>query len=140
MKEITPYLTFDGNCREAMTFYASSLGAELQMMPFSEAPKGEFTFPQEAKDRVMHARLSKGQAVLMASDSLPGMPFHAGSNFSVTVDCDSAEEVESLFAALQKNGEVTMPVQDTFWGAHFGMLTDQFGINWMFNYDKPQQS
>ena len=140
MKEMTPYLNFNGNCREAMTFYAECLGAELQIMPFSQAPKDQFNFPEEAKDKVMHARLTKGSAVLMASDCPPGMPLQQGNNFSVSVNCDSSEEVDRLFAALGKNGNAMMPAQDTFWGAHFGMLTDQFGINWMFNFDKPKQA
>src|SRR4051794_23085329 len=71
MKEITTYLNFNGNCREAMTFYAKCLGAELQLMPFSEVP-GDF--PKEAKDLIMHARISKGRTLLMASDCPPGKP------------------------------------------------------------------
>lgn len=135
MKEITAYLTFDGNCRQAVQFYEKCLGAELQMMPFSE---GKFDFPAEAKDRIMHAKLTKGNAVLMASDAMPGMPFRQGNNFSVTVSCESLQEIERLFAALGEKGKVTMPLQDVFWGARFGMLTDQFGINWMFNFDMPK--
>jgi PhnB protein len=135
MKEITTYLTFDGNCREAMTFYAKCLGAELYIMPFSEGPCN--TSP-EAKDRTLHARLTKGPAVLMASDTMPGMPFQQGNNFSVNINCESLEEIERLFAAFGEKGKVTMPLQDTFWKAHFGMLTDRFGINWMFNFDLSQ--
>lgn len=137
MKEINTYLAFDGNCREAMTFYQECLGAELQVMPFSEAP---CNIPPEAKDRVMHARLAKGPAVLMASDTMPGMPFQQGSNFSVSLNCESLQETERIFTALGKDGKVTMPLQDTFWGAHFGMLTDQFGIQWMLHFEKPTQA
>lgn len=135
MKEIITYLTFDGNCKDAMQFYEKCLGAELQMMPFSDAPGGA---SGAAKDRVMHARLTKGSAKLMASDTMPGMPFQQGNNFSISIDCESTEEVDSLFGALAENGKPTMKPQDMFWGAYFGMLTDQFGINWMFNFDKPQ--
>ena len=136
MKELTTYLNFDGNCREAMTFYAKCLGAELQMMPFSEAP---IASPKESKDRIMHARLSKGAAVLMASDAMPGMPFQQANNFAIATTCESPQEIEKLFAALSEKGKVTMPLQETFWAARFGMLTDQFGVNWMFNLYKPQQ-
>ena len=135
MKEITTYLMFDGNCREAMTFYEKCLGADLQIMPFSEAP-GDF--PPAAKDRVMHASLTRGQANLMASDTMPGMPLQQGNNFSVSINCESLQEIERLFTAFGENGKVTMPLQDTFWGARFGMLTDQFGINWMFNFELPK--
>jgi PhnB protein len=136
MKDITTYLTFNGNCREAMKFYAKCLGAELFIMPFSEAP-GDF--PKEAKDRIIHARLAKGAIALMASDTMPGMPFQQGNNFSVAVGCESLQDIERLFAAFSEKGKVTMPLQETFWAARFGMLTDQFGINWMFNFDKPKQ-
>jgi PhnB protein len=137
MKPFITYLTFDGNCREAMKFYERCFAAELQLMPFSEMP-GEV--PKDAKDRVMHGRLAKNDVVLlMASDSMPGMPIRQGSNFSINVPCDSVEEIERLFAAVGEEGKVTMALQDTFWGARFGMLTDRFGINWMFNFEKPQQ-
>src|SRR5437016_12235345 len=124
MKEIITYLTFDGTCRDAMKFYERCLGGELQMMHFSETPCDA---PKEAKDRIMHARLVNGSAVLMASDTMPGMPFNQGNNFSICVNCQSSDELERFFAAVGENGKVTMPLQDTFWGARFGMLKDQFG-------------
>jgi len=137
MKAIVTYLNFDGNCREAMKFYQRCLGGELSIMPFSEAP-GDF--PKEAKDRVMHARVTKeGTALLMASDTMPGSNFVQGTNFSISIDCQSAEETDRLFTAFSEKGKITMPLQDAFWGARFGMLRDQFGINWMFNFEKPKQ-
>jgi PhnB protein len=136
MKEMVTYLNFDGNCRQAMTFYQRCLGGELHMMPFSEVPGDH---PKEAKDRIMHARLANGSAVLMASDTMPGMPFQRGTNFAIAAMTESLEETERLFSALSENGKTTMPLQDTFWGARFGMITDQFGINWMFNFEKPKE-
>jgi PhnB protein len=136
MKGLITYLNFDGNCREAMKFYERSLGGQLHMVPFSEAPGN---FPQEAKDRIMHASLTIGSAAIMASDTMPGTPFKQGNNFSLCINSESLEETEKLFNILGENGKVTMPLQDTFWGARFGMLTDQFGINWMFNFEKPKQ-
>ena len=135
MKELVTYLNFNGNCRDAMKFYERCLGGELQMMPFSEVPGDH---PPEAKNRIIHARLTNGSAVLMASDTMPGMPFQQGNNFAISVHCQSQDELERFFTALGDNGKVTMPLQDTFWGARFGMLTDQFGINWMFNFEKPK--
>ena len=138
MKGIVTYLNFDGNCREAMQFYAKSLGAELQMSPFSDMPGNP---APETKDRIMHARLAKGSTeLLMASDTPPGMPLQPGNNVSVSVHCESVQEIDSLFAAVGQNGSVTMPLQDTFWGARFGMLTDQFGIRWMFNFEHPKKA
>lgn len=139
MTEAVTYLNFDGNCREAMKFYVRCLGGELSLMPFSQVP-GQ-NIPKEAKDRIMHARITKGSKILlMASDTMPGMgaPFQKGNNFWISLQCGSAEEVDRLFNALSEKGNVVMPVQQTFWSARFGMLTDQFGINWMFNFEKPQ--
>jgi len=135
MKTMTAYLNFDGATREAMKFYQQSLGGDLHLMPFSEMP-GDY--PPEAKDRIMHARLTNGSAVLMASDTMPGMPFQKGTNFAICVNCQSQDELERFFSAISEKGNVTMPLQDTFWGARFGMLTDQFGVNWMFNFEKPK--
>src|SRR4051812_28767356 len=126
MKEITTYLNFDGTCREAMTFYAKCLGAELYVMRFSEVP-GDF--PPEAKDKIMHAKLSKGTAtLLMASDAMNGAPFKRGTDTWISINCESLAEIERLFAAIGEGGTVIMGLQDTFWGARFGMLKDRFGI------------
>lgn len=137
MKEVITYLNFDGDCRAAMEFYKTCLGAELQLMPFSEIP-GDFPAKEAAGDRVMHARLTKGSTLLMASDTMPGMPFQQGTNFSVSIGCESLQEIEALFTAMSDKGSVTMPLQDQFWGARFGMLKDQFGVHWMFNFEYPK--
>lgn len=71
----------------------------------------------------------------MASDSPLGRPVHQGDNFAVSLGCEGLEEIKRVFAALSENGAVTMPLADQFWGAHFGMLKDQFGIHWMLNYE-----
>ena len=134
MKLIQPYLIFDGNCRDAMTFYKEALAAELDLMPWNEAPG----VPPAEEGRVIHARLHKGAAILMASDNAPGMAWHQGDNFSVCLDCDSPDEQDRCFAALGAGGHITMPLGDTFWGARFGMLVDRFGINWMLSYALPQ--
>jgi PhnB protein len=136
MKDIHAYLIFDGNCRNAMTFYAKNFDAKLQIMSFGEAP-GEM--PQDAKDRIMHARLSKGSTTLMASDSMPGTPHHVGDNVFISVQCDSVEEIEKLFKSFSEKAKaIKMPLQETFWAERFAMVTDQFAVNWMFNLDKAQ--
>lgn len=136
MKSIDVYLTFDGNCREAMTFYSEALNAPLEMMPGGDMPGAADT----DKNRILHARIHKGGVRLMASDTMSMTPFklQQGNNFSISVDCESPEEQDRYVAKLQQGGTLTMPLQDTFWGARFGMLTDKFGIQWMFNFDKPQ--
>lgn len=135
MKGITPYLIFDGNCREAVTFYQQCLGGELYAMTYAE---GEPDSPPEAKDRLIHARLTRGPLVLMASDNRPGMPYRQGNDAWLSLECESDEEVDSLYTALSDGGRGGMAPHDAFWGARFAMLTDRFGINWMLNHERPK--
>src|SRR5215472_14972788 len=135
MKEIVTYLNFDGNCRDAMTFYQRCLGGELTLATFGE---GQPALPETVSSRIMHAGLRNGLAGLMASDTMPGMPRLAGNNFSVSIHCESEDEVDRLYAALAEGGTSTMLPTDAPWGARFGMLTDKFGIQWMFNFEKPR--
>ena len=136
MKDVITYLNFDGDCRAAMEFYKKCLGAELYIMPFSDAPGH---WPKEAKDRTAHATLTKGSTLLMASDTMPGMPFQPGNNFSMMIQCESLQEIEMLFSALGEKGKVTMALQETFWADRFGTPTDQFGVNWIFNLEQPKR-
>ncbi len=142
MYGLVTYSKFDGQCKEAMEFYAKCLGAELTSSPFSEAP-GDPAKIAPVKDRIMHSRLLKdGMPLLMASDIMPGMPgmtFQQGNNFSVCIGCESKDEIQRIFAALSEGGSVTMPLADQFWGSHFGMLNDKFGVGWMLNYEYPKQ-
>jgi PhnB protein len=78
----------------------------------------------------------KGDAILMASDNMPGMRYTQGNSYWVSVQCESLEEIEKLFPLFSDGGKVSMPLQDTFWNARFGMLTDRYGVNWMFNFEK----
>lgn len=137
MKSVNTYLMFNGNCRAAVTFYAKALGVEAEIMTFADVP-GQGS--EADKDRIMHASLPKGSKTpfLMASDTMPNQPHTSGNNFSITINCESKEEIERLFKNMSEGGQVTMGLQDTFWGAHFGMLTDKFGVNWMFNYELPK--
>jgi PhnB protein len=132
MQTIAPYLFFDGNARQVMEFYAQCLDGPLLVTTFGEGACDV----EAAKDRVMHARLTKGSSVLMASDTMPGMPFQTGNNFAVSLDCQSMNEIQSFFTALSAGGSVTLPLNDMPWGAHFGMLIDRFGIHWMLSFDK----
>jgi PhnB protein len=131
MNAINAYLNFDGNTREAMTFYAETLGAEVKIQSNKEAGMAEGNDP----DRTIHAHLHKGPIVLMASDSQPGVPFIQGNNFYICVDCENRPEIERLFTAFSSGGRVLMELQDTFWGARFGMCIDKYGVGWMFNLE-----
>ena len=137
MKELGPYLNFNGNCREAMTFYKECLGGTLTLMTFEESKQD---VPAEMKNQIMHSTLRfTPYASVMASDCMPGQPAVNGTSVTICINCDSVENINAFYAALAKGGKETMPLADTFWGARFGMLKDKFGIQWMFNYDKPQQ-
>lgn len=126
-QKLNPYLNFDGNCAEAMQFYASVFGTELKMMRFSEAP---MPAAPGTENRVMHASLPISDGALMASDTMPGMPLNQGSNVHLCVEFSDANEQTRVFEALAAGGSVTMPLAQQFFG-RFGMLTDRFGIRWM---------
>jgi PhnB protein len=128
ISNVNPYLNFNGTAAKAIKLYESALGAKVEsVMPFGD--KG----PPGTQDRVMHATLRLGAGVVMLSDTMPDMPPPAGNNMHVSVNCDDAADMATKFDALAVGGQVRIPLQDTFWGARFGMLTDAFGINWMFN-------
>jgi PhnB protein len=130
--QINAYLIFNGNCEEAFRFYAASLHAELSLTRFGEAPGCE-DMPPSQKDKVMHVRLQKGEAVLMASDNHPDHPYDGVKGCSVALSVDEVEEADRIFNELAQGGTVVMPMQETFWAKRFGMLTDRFGVPWMIN-------
>jgi PhnB protein len=132
IRQLNPYLNFDGTAAKAIALYEKALGARAEdVRRFGDMPGGS----PEAKDRVMHAVLKLGAGVIMLSDTMPGMPFTPEGNQHVCLDFDDASDLAARFDALAAGGKITMPLQDTFWGAKFGMLTDAFGVRWMFNCD-----
>lgn len=136
---LNPYLTFEGNCREAMTFYKDCLGGELTMQTVGESPACK-DMPSENQEKIMHAALMKnGTVLLMASDDLGPEKVVRGNNISLSLQCTSDEEINSLFPKLAEGGKITMPLAEQFWGGRFGMLTDQFGMNWMMNHQKTKK-
>jgi len=127
---IENYIFFTDQCAEAMRFYAKVLGGKLDaMMTYADAPAGPHN-PPEMADKVIHARLVVGDAVLMASD---GPEAEVRKGFAVTLQVDTSAEVDRLFNALGEGGTITMPVGETFFSKRFGMLTDRFGTPWMIN-------
>jgi PhnB protein len=134
---INVYVNFNGNCREAVEFYAKVFGTEKpQIMTFGETPPNpEFTLPEEAKNLVMHTRLNIDGSTVMFSDVFPGMPYVAGNNISLSIVNTNIEEIKSLFHKLKEGGTVGMELQETFWSKCYGSLKDKFGIEWQLNYD-----
>ncbi|MGA2479137.1 MAG: VOC family protein [Spirochaetia bacterium] len=138
MTGIAAYLTFEGNCREAMTFYKDCLGGDLALQSVGETPAAA-QFPPEAKNKIMHAALTNGPITLYASDNLGNGSSATGNNFSLCINCSSEAEVKKLFSKLSVGGKVGHPLEEQFWGAIFGDFTDKFGIRWMTNWDKPKK-
>jgi PhnB protein len=132
--QLTPYLSFDGNAKQALEFYKEVLGGEIiGLQTFGEA---DYPTPPEADDRVMHAKLSKGDISLMFSDTFPGQSVVVGTNITLTLEPESDEEIQSLYDALRKGGKALTELEDTFWGAKYARVQDQFGIIWELNYQK----
>ncbi len=130
--KLNAYLTFNGECENAMNFYADVLNGELTMMSrFSEMPPSVAEIPESAKNLVMHSTLNLGNFDLMASDTIEPERLNTGNHCSLSVNVDAADEAADVFNSLAEGGIVTMPFEDAFWGGKFGMLTDKFGIQWM---------
>jgi PhnB protein len=137
MEAIIPYLTFNGQAREAFAFYEKALGGQItHMQTFGDVnPEAE----AGDKDRVMHAILKAGQITLMTSDTrCTDHLVHAGEMISLSMNFTDEKSINETYEALAEGAEIVMPLQDTFWNARFGILKDRFGIQWMFNYDKPR--
>jgi PhnB protein len=134
MPQPIPYLAFDGNCADAMRFYAKALGGKLDLLTFGQSPMSEQT-PKNALNRIMHARLAlEGNGSLYAGDSPPGMPYQGIHGVSIALNYDAAAPAERVFNALAADGgKVTMPFGPTFWAKGFGMATDKFGCPWIVN-------
>ena len=133
--QLNPYLTFNGQCEEAFKFYEKCLGGKIEAMFTHEGTPAEQHVPSEWRKKIMHARLTVGDQVMMGSDAPPGR-YEEPKGFSVSVQIKDPAEAERIFQALAENGKVQMPIQQTFWAARFGMLMDQFGIPWMINCEQ----
>lgn len=128
---LSPYLTFPGTCEAAINFYRDALQGQIVSMSYFDST--QMPVPEEYKKKVLHTVLRFGQSMLMASDALPDKALDLGNNVTLSLEFTDAAEQQAKFEALAAGGQITMPLQDTFWGARFGMLTDKFGIQWMMN-------
>jgi len=138
MNKQSVYLFFQGVCEEALQFYEKCFnGKTLMMMRFKDAP--DHQYPEAYANKIMHAEFKAKGLEFMASDGMPGEEVTQGDQIHLALDCESTFEQDNIFEALSEGAEVCMPLNDTFWGARFGMLTDKYGIHWMLNYDYPQK-
>lgn len=134
MEAIIPYLNFNGNAVEALAFYSKALGGTItQSSTFGEANMAE---DESMKNKILHAVFEAGALKFMVSDCPPNVSVTSGDVVSLSLNFTDPDTIEKTFAALAEGGNITMPLQDTFWGARFGMTKDKYGVHWMFNHDK----
>lgn len=127
---LNPYITFDGNARQAMEFYQSVLGGNLNMNTFGEFGAQGTPFA----DKIMHAMLeTDGGLTLMASDPPPDGEYKAGEHISVSLSGEDADELRGYWEKLSAGGTVTIPMEKQMWGDEFGSCMDKFGVPWLVN-------
>jgi len=134
MTQIKSYLTFSGNCREAMTFYKECLGGELTLQTVGETPMSD-KMPDKMKNYILHSTLINGSLVLMGSDMVSEKGLIKGNAVSLMLDCSSEEEIKTSFNKLSEGGTITHALENTFWGAIIGDFTDKFGNNWILHFE-----
>jgi PhnB protein len=135
MSRINAYITFNGNCREAMFFYRDCLGGELTLQAIGDSPIAE-KMPAKMKDCILHATLTRGDLLLMGSDMVGEAGLLKGNAVSLSLSCSSDEEIRSTYEKLAAEGKRDHELEETFWGATFGDLTDRYGNHWLLNYKK----
>jgi PhnB protein len=133
--QISPYLVFDGRCEEAFKFYERCLGGKIEAtFTFGDSPMADKA-PADWRNKIMHARMTVGNTVLMGSDAPPDR-YEEPKSFYMSVGAKDPAEAERMFNELAEGGKVQMPLERTFWAAKFGMLVDRFGIPWMINCEQ----
>ena len=133
--QLTPYLMFNGTCEEALNFYSTTIGGEIKHLSRFEGSPAESM--SEDKQKIMHAHFEGNGVVFMASDGAG--PVGNAGNIHLCLDFSDRNAMDNVFNAMAAGGNISMPLEDTFWGARFGMLTDKYGINWMFNCELEKQ-
>jgi PhnB protein len=131
---LNPYISFDGNAREALAFYENVFGGSLTLSTF-----GDFNPDMPGGDGIMHGMLETPSGfTLMGADTPPGMEFRPGTNIAVSLSGDDAGELRGYWEQLSAGGTVSVPLEKQMWGDEFGACTDKFGISWMVNIGQPQ--
>jgi PhnB protein len=132
---LNPYISFDGTAREAMEFYKDVFGGSLSLNTFGEF--GAHDAPDA--DKIMHSMLETDAGfTLMASDTPPGVEYNPGTNISVSLSGEDADELRGYWEKLSGSGNVTVPLEQQMWGDVFGSCVDRFGISWLVNITQPQ--
>jgi PhnB protein len=137
MAKMSPYLTFNGNCKEAMNFYKEIFGGELSLMTAGESPVAS-QMPPKYHNSILHSSLKTDDFEIMATDMVPG-EFIEGNTVHMCLVCKSEKEIHSLFEKLSAGGKINQPVNQMFFGL-IGDATDKFGKHWVLEFDSPQKA
>jgi PhnB protein len=130
--KLSPRLSFNGQCQEAMDFYERCFGAKIEfMLTYGRSPMADHV-PPEWHEKILHATLAVGESIVYAADAPPDR-YKPPQGFHVTIGVQDAAEAERIFGELSEGGVVQMPLQQTFWTVRFGVLVDRFGIPWEVN-------
>lgn len=134
---VQAYVNFNGNCREAVTFYAEVFSLPMpQIMTYgSMPPDPDFPLPDEARELVMHTDMTICDGLVMFGDVPPGMPYQTGNSIGLVVISKDMDELKAYFHKMKVGGTVDMDLQETFWSKCYGSVVDKFGINWQFSHD-----
>lgn len=138
MKTIS-YLIFEGKAEEAIEFYTNAFNGKVNYVMKGKEAQG-MDVKLEDKDKILHGEVKIAEdCVLYLSDTFSDEKIIKGNNYSITLACDSEEQIETLYEKLSEGGKVMMPLEDTFWNAKHGSLIDKYGVNWNLNYSYEQQ-
>jgi len=135
MALLNPYLNFNGQCREALTFYQQCFEGELALQKISESPMAA-RMPSEKGAHILHGALTKDGTVLLMGSDMIGDNLQSGNSIGLCLNCTSDQEINTLFNRLSAGGQVKMPLHQSFWGATYAEIKDKFGMSWMLNYTK----
>ncbi|MFB9295823.1 VOC family protein [Persicitalea jodogahamensis] len=138
MTKIIPYLTFNGNCREAMNFYRECVGGKLDLTTVGESPMAE-QMPEAMKESILHARLRKDELVLLGSDMVSEKGLNRGNCLSIMLEFETEAKMRRCYDKLAEGGQHEYPIENTFWAGLFGSLTDRYGNHWLLHYGKDAQ-
>ncbi|MBD3626875.1 VOC family protein [Cyclobacterium sp.] len=135
MKTINPYLGFNGNCREAMTFYKGCFGGDLRLQTFGESPMAS-QCPKGKEGHIVHASLTGDNFLFMATDMTPPDGFKSGSEVSLAISFDTESDLRKVYEGLSEQGNVIADLKESFWGSLFAVVRDKFGKVWMLDFEK----
>jgi len=135
---VVAYVSFNGNCEEALDFYAESFKTtKTEIMRWKDAPADpNFELPDSARELVMHSFLNICDGEVMFSDVPPNMPVTIGDNIGLTVISKSIDDIKYYFDKVKNGGTIIMELQETFWTKCYGSVKDKFGIMWQFSLDE----